>query len=432
MRFIFPITVLCAVLIAALFWSAPAQAYSAIYTARNIHIEIESADMMTARDQALLKAQRHAVTQFVTLSDPQQAGRISHLDDKSLSRTVRDFSLRNERMGGGLYQADFMIRFDRARLAGLLATYQISLPHVTEIDLANLRFEQDDVIANVSVTDEQGNGAVVVNALKPVVILPVLDIGSRRVIWDEPNPWRDGWQKQTNFKTKVPFIIPLGDVSDLTDIPDGQFLTPGYTGKQPDLAHMKARYGADKIYILVARSQGAALNPSHGLTITVHEYDDKRLVSKGTLQPSSRPGYLFEDAVLNIMPQIDQLALGVVTQTARVSPRPQHNTTQQTTLGDVAARGGTSHAPLVQSSFIRATIPIPNLSAWVRIQQSLRRVDGVRHISTDIINPDSVTIRIETASDLSMLLHNIQSAGFHVQHQGNGHYILTAQHVHGA
>jgi hypothetical protein len=421
MRFILPIISFFAFLVPTL-----GLAYGGVYTARNIHIEIDSADMLTARDQALLKAQKHALEQFITLSNPQDVSRLKAVSDASLSRTVKDFSLRNERMGGGIYQADFMIRFDQTRLQGLLAGYSIPTPPVNEIDLSNLRFEQDAVIADVAVTDEGGQGAATpaAPAIKPVVILPVLDIGSRRVVWDDPNPWREGWQKQASFKTKTPFIIPLGDVSDLTDIPDGQFLTQGYTGKQPDLAHMRERYGADKIYVLIARSQGAALNPAqNGLAITIHEFDGTALVSKGTIHSKARPGYMFDDGVTFVMPKIDALAQGIVDKPVVTAQPVSHPAAAASTLAAIK--------PAINSQFIRATIPIPNLSAWVRIQQNLRRVAGVRNINTDIINPDSVTIRIETTSDVSMLLQHIQAAGFQITDQGNGHYILTNQ-AHGA
>lgn len=418
--------ILLIVFMCSFFMPSWAQAQNAYYTAKNINVSIKSSDLTKARDEALLQAQKIAVKNFVALGDAQQAEKLKSVNEIALSRTMKDFSLQQEKLGTGSYQAAFTIRFDRTRLEGLLAGQGITLPAVTEIDLANLQY-QDETAATATAPGEEGAtttpAGTVISDMAPketVIVLPVLDIGSRRVVWDEPNPWRDSWQKQTALKTKTQIVVPLGDVSDLTDIPDGAFLTHKTTteAENANIQHILERYSAQKIYILVAKSQGAALNLNSGLEITIFSHDGKELKNDGQINSTARPGYLFDDAVTFTAPKIDELVDGTFGK--KITDIVAAATTAQP-----AAKALPQAAPVTQFNSIIANVPMPSLSAWVKIQQLLRRAGGVRNIVTQTINPRNAVIRIDSSEPINILLRNIEASGFTITDRGNNQYTLT-------
>ena len=408
-------------LVLVLMSAYPTLAHSATYySAVNIMVQIQSKDLTTARDQALLEAQKRALAGFTAATD---AAKVKQVDNLLLSRSMKDFSLQNERMDDQAYQAGFNIRFDATKFEGLLRTYGIALPTAKDIDLANA---PPPSTGDEAQAGEQADGdkkvADAAPAGTPVIVLPILDIGARRVLWDEPNPWRDAWQKQSKFNSKTAFVVPLGDVDDMGDIPDGHFIDDKKLPENVRIGHMLERYKADKMYVLLAKSQGASLNPGQGLEIKVFSYDAKGGNPLAVIQSSARPGYLFDDAVPFTVGKLDDMAQGKQAAPPPVAPTPALAAVTAP-LSPAAPLTGVPDRPSSQAH-VMAQIPIANLGQWVRIQQNLRRTNGISQIITQQISPQSVTVRIESGLPLQTLLRNIQGSGFGVSQNPDGSYML--------
>src|SRR6202035_4182592 len=56
------------------------------------------------------------------------------------------------------------------------------------------------------------------NGTKPIVVLPVLQVGGKATLWDDPNPWRDAWQNRPAGGNPTHLLVPLGDVGDVAVI----------------------------------------------------------------------------------------------------------------------------------------------------------------------------------------------------------------------
>lgn len=395
------------------------------YTASNILVVIEGPTTSATRDQALLQAQKTALAQFVAVADASQVERSRTISDSALSRTMKDFSLQNERVLSRSYQASFMIRFDTVKFEGLLRSYNMPLPPVKEIDLHNLRVEEavakDEPAASADSTTsttpaaDGTQAATTAATVAPVIVLPVLNIGNRVIVWDEANAWRDAWLKKKTFPTKSQFSVPLGDIDDLHDAPDTGFIKQ--TGQaQPGLDNLLKRYQAQTLYIAWARAKQVP----NALTIKLYRYQDQKLEFKGEFDSTSRPGYLFDDAASFTAGKIDLLQSGgtlqpVKPQTA-IIPLPQ---TTPATVADIAANTASG-----RSSMITTIIPLANMTAWISLQQQLRRVPGVTNLVTNSISPNQAVVRVESNLTAPQLIQSLQSNGFTLQKADGGRFTL--------
>ncbi len=84
---------------------------------------------------------------------------------------------------------------------------------------------------------------------KPILVLPVFAFGGTRVLWDDPNPWRQAWAIRARMDTGLlPFIVPFGDLEDLANINADQAIE----GDEASLGRMAQRYRAEEVLVVHA------------------------------------------------------------------------------------------------------------------------------------------------------------------------------------
>ena len=389
---------------AVLLYAIVPQARAAGYDVAHIDVSIESADAVKARDLAITRAQRIAFAQLTGQSEEA----IQKIGDSDIARLVSGFSVRSERLTAHSYRADFTVRFE---------------PYKTQnyIDRNGLMLAERDENASVVVqTPATSNANAAISSatdtaaplLQTVVILPVLDIGSRRVVWDDPNPWREAWQKKNHSTSRLKVTMPLADASDIVDIPDAAFLNS--SGKA-DVANLLSRYGAQELYIVVAKNQGAALDPSGGMAVSLYKHDGKQLtfVRKNVIR--ARPGYVFDDAVPAGMQMVLQERGLLPVQAVASLPAP-------VSASNTAPQGSVTTLPVVADMSV--TVPYQSLQQWVGIQQNLRRVSGVQNIVPVRISPSSAQVQLATNVSSEDLKRNLADHGFDLQTMPSGELVL--------
>lgn len=384
--------------------SLPFAARAMGYEVTDVQVSIQAADAVKARDMAILQAQRKAFS--VLVGKPEKD--LEKITDAQISRLVSGFSLKNERTAGRSYAALFTIRFEPNRTQVFIQSQGFDL--VTQ-ELATMTGDTTISAQTAPVPVEE----------QSIVILPVLDVGSRRMLWDDANIWRDVWQKKDNSIKGLPVRIPLGDISDIADVPDAKFLTGG----QANVANLLTRYGANSAYIVLAKNQGAAMDPSGGMALSIYRHDGKTLkfLQKTVLHP--RPGYAFDDAIpaaLNIIVMAENNKSGQETQTAEddqqndmLNSRANVIDNEQTAI--LGTTAGVT-APIV------VTIPYQNLPQWVSIQRRLRTVQGVKNIVPIRVAPSSAEVQIITSETSARLSENFAAAGFELQALPSGEVAL--------
>ena len=83
---------------------------------------------------------------------------------------------------------------------------------------------------------------------KPVLLLPVLDSGGVKLLWDDPNPWFDAWNAVPPSGGLVPLRLPVGDLADIRDISAEQ----AAAGSKAQIDTIGERYGAATVVIAEA------------------------------------------------------------------------------------------------------------------------------------------------------------------------------------
>lgn len=83
---------------------------------------------------------------------------------------------------------------------------------------------------------------------KPVLLLPVLDSGGAKLLWDDPNPWFAAWNEVPPSDGLVPLRLPVGDLADIRDISAEQ----ASAGSTTQVGIIGERYGAATVVIAEA------------------------------------------------------------------------------------------------------------------------------------------------------------------------------------
>ena len=142
-------------------------------------------------------------------------GAVTMPDGEHLERLIRDVSFQNEKFGGGHYLAEMTVRFQPEAVNRYL----------------------------------QRNGIAYLGAPSPLaVILPIFRQNGTDLLWTDTNPWLDAWSRLETGGTVVPFMVPLGDLSDLSIIDATRAMAVDSSG----INGIAARYNAGAVAIPVA------------------------------------------------------------------------------------------------------------------------------------------------------------------------------------
>jgi len=387
----------------------------------NIAISVQAADAVQAKDQAINQAQRKAFGALVGKSDAD----IARISDTQIARLVKGFSVQGERLTSRSYRANFTIRFLQAPTNNFIIGNGLQFTEAA----ANgqpIAFDNTVAAAVPPAGTPAQPGAAPVAATAPaaatqsIVVLPILDIGSRRVIWDDSNPWRDAWRDTDRSTPNIKVSIPLGDIDDVTDIKDASFLSDG----KANIANMLQRYAAGNLYVVVAKNMGAALDTTGGMSISLYRHDGQNLkfIRKMIIHP--RAGYLFNDAVPAAMQMIVSANGGKDSSTTTVN-----NDVLDTQPSDDTP--ATAPAPVVSqkiSGALMITVPYQTLQQWVSIQKRLRMVPGIQSIIPVRVSASSAQVRVTTSTTTTDdLSRNLTMQQFILQKMPNGEMVLTEQ-----
>ncbi len=187
-----------------------------VFEVAGVGIDEMAANEVEAKYSGIAKAQRQALAVvFRRLVPPDSYGRLPNVSDDELAGMVRDFDIGDEKFGGGRYIATLSVRF---------------LPEGVQNSLR---------LAGV---------AFAMEGSRPVVVVPVIDTGAARRLWDDPNPWRQAWAGLLPNPGLFSLLLPAGDLSDIATVDDRQALA----GDPLALRAIAEKYQASGAVVAVA------------------------------------------------------------------------------------------------------------------------------------------------------------------------------------
>lgn len=216
------------VVLAVLMPPAPARAVDAdLFTVRGVAVDATAETAPAARERAIAEGRRSAFRRLIARLVPAaQARSVSDPTDSELQRMVLGFEVANERASAVRWLADLTVAFDpRAVQARLRAS---GVPYAETRSL-------------------------------PVLVIPLYETGGETILWKEPNPWRAAWSDLPPQGGLVPFVVPYGDVADISDLSPEQAIG----GNVEALTRIAERYGARDAVVVRARPRsGGAIELS--------------------------------------------------------------------------------------------------------------------------------------------------------------------------
>lgn len=152
----------------------------------SVPVDATAANANAARDAARLDGERRAYAALLgRLTLASDAPRLPAANDAMLNDLITGFEVANERRSTVRYLADYTFHFRQDAVERLLREQGIPFAETPS---------------------------------KPLVVLAVLDSDKGPMLWDDPNPWREAWGNAKLPQGLVPFILPLGEVEDVTAI----------------------------------------------------------------------------------------------------------------------------------------------------------------------------------------------------------------------
>lgn len=163
---------------------APDEATLALYTADNVKVDVTADSAVAARDKALLDGQSRGLRQVMRgLAPAQYQDRLPDIPAKEAQNYVLSLQVEDEKRSAVRYIATLDITYNPDAVRQLLR-------------MNNIPFSEQ--------------------VSTPVLVVPLWQAAGAAgpILWDDPNPWRETWNRR-NGEGVVPTRVPLGDLGDL-------------------------------------------------------------------------------------------------------------------------------------------------------------------------------------------------------------------------
>lgn len=299
---------------------APAPAAEAPLTVTGLIVDKTDKNAVVARDAAIAEARRLAFQIIAQRSlTAEEFKSFTMPDDKAIALVVQDFEIKNEQLGSNRYVASFTVRFTPEINAYI--NVPAGLGPVIDMNgaVANAAPGADPqaaagatpaAVPAVMPVQQPAGPYVVPDGARNILLLPYLkDTSGKKMLWEDPNPWREAWQERGNT-TRPPemtFTMPQGDLDDVaagnTDAP--------WLGQYDVLEKLRAAYGATEVALAVANQ---SVTPA---AVDLFLYHDGRMVRLKSL-----PGFTMDGIDAMIPRVVDALAAPQVDDAAPVREAP--------------------------------------------------------------------------------------------------------------
>ena len=348
---------------AAVVWSpmpAAASSFSSAFVIADLPVDATGKSGVAARDAARDAGEKQALQLLLQrLTAPQDWPRLPVLSGEDVTDLVLDFEVESEHVSASHYLGRYTFRFDPKGIRDLLQS------------------------ANIPFTELVS---------KPVVVVPVYQNAGETHLWDDPNPWRGAWNAAHGPAGLVPWIVPVGDLTDVqsVDVPDVQHPAPD------KLAGLSQRYGGGDVVIASAVEQDTpppagsppGTSPTTTLQITVTRYGDAGAGSETTSVTGGKPDAGFH---LSGVLAGERLLEDLWKKLSLPGAAPQG------TVGTTATTGPGGPGYLAAPGIARkidVLVPVTALGDWIKMRDKIGQVSGVLGTQIEVLTKDAVLVRL--------------------------------------
>ena len=185
-----------------------------VFTVEGVGVDVTASTASRARSLAIAEGQREALDRlFARLTLREDEDRLPLLDDASVTNLVSGLEFDKEKTSSRRYLANMTVRFNAERIRDLL--------RITGIPFSE-------------------------TMAKPILVVPVYEAAGLSVLWEDPNPLREAWREYGRRGGLLPFVVPLGDLTDVAAIGTRDALEVN----RQRLAALADRYRASDILVV--------------------------------------------------------------------------------------------------------------------------------------------------------------------------------------
>ncbi|MSP81675.1 MAG: DUF2066 domain-containing protein [Alphaproteobacteria bacterium] len=317
-------------------WAAADEAYSVA----GVAVDVTAADANQARDQALSEGQHIAWLRLMDrLVAPDQVQKFATLTDDRIALLVQSFEVASEKVAPDRYIATLTYHFNPDAVRAVLASAAV---------------------------------AYVEGARSPVLVLPVLEAGGGRLLFEEGNAWWSAWDAISALPGLVPIVMPLGDLEDLAIIDGARAV--GFDG--PAIARIAERYGASGAAIVVLTPDPSPPDGTKGFTVnlTILVGEQREVGSETfTAALATADGELYAAAARAVRARLDG-----------------------SWKGENLVAGGAERQ-------VRVEIPVAGLAEWVDVRRRLANLGAVRRVDVTTLGARLVSVTLTVVVDDTQL-----------------------------
>ena len=344
-----------------------------IFAVRAVPVDATAENVTAAREQGLVAGRIAAFWKVVErLVAPEDVERVPQPTAGEVITMVRDFSILDERSSAVRYLADLSVRFHPGPVRAMLRA--VGVPFTETVS-------------------------------KPLVVIPLYreHAGGRLLLWEEPNPWRVAWMEPAANNGLVPFVLPLGDIDDLTTLSREQAII----GNDATLDAVAARYRTSGTLVAVAEvsAEASALNEDSEpvdlinvlMTLTARHRD---LPTEQTvLSYAGAPGEDLEDVLIAAA----EAAAAAIQNIWKAANRVAFDSTTQ----------------------ITALVPVTGLQKWVGVKNLLEAVPLIERLDLQAMTRDRVQVTLVYAGDVGQFKLALAQKDLAITQQGGVWVIET-------
>jgi len=329
-----------------------------VFTIANVAVDATAATAAAARDKALSLAERTAFQRLLArLTLASDARRLPKVSDEALADLTEGFEVQEEKHSAVRYIATLTYRFKQQQVEQLLRAADIAFAETPS---------------------------------KPVLVLAPLRSGDKLLLWEDTNPWRTAWAGLPPADGLVPFVVPIGDLTDFAAI-SAQDAASGDAAK---LAALAQRYEAGSTLVSIA-----TIRTKPDGTPKLVELEAKRYV----------PGSEAQTTIASVAAQKDE-ALDALLQRAAQQ--------LESGIGEAWKADNLLHFDQAQQALV--TVPIAGLGDWLAVRGRLADVATIKRADLVFLSRSEAQLSLSFFGDPAQLKLALAQRDLILTEEGEG------------
>lgn len=326
----------------------PAHANQALYTIRDVTVDMKADNALAARERAFEAAQIRAFAQLTErLAMEDEDGEATPPDDITLAAMIKDYEVTSEQLSSVRYVGTYTFRFKSDAVKQYFSGQSM--------DYADTKSD-------------------------PILLLPFSQNAAIYDLWSDDNEWREAWDRIDTFDALVPVVIPVGDLQDVKGIGDQDARQYDYR----QLFSMLQRYGAKEAVIALAL-------PDISLEEGATEFDVVTGAVRIDLFRADKFGPQHVKQ-FSVKAKDGQTRRQVFDRAVKQVQRALGRDWKDQTVVEVHS-----------TSEIMVQIPITSLGEWTRKQRAIRQISGVSQLKVSSLSPRRVMAKLTYMGEVSSL-----------------------------